>query len=139
MNPFYKNLALWLVISLMVILLFNMFHQPQRTSLETTYTQFLSSVQKGEVSEVTIQGDHIFGTLADGKSFKTFVPRDADMIRLLRDHGVSIKAKPEDESPWYMNVLVSWLPMLLRYADEAILRVRPPSLNPTWQRQRLHG
>jgi len=113
LNPFYKNLALWLVISLMVILLFNMFHQPQRASLETTYTQFLSSVQKGEVSEVTIQGDHIFGTLTDGKSFKTFVPRDSDMIRILREHGVSIKAKPEDESPWYMNVLVSWLPMLL--------------------------
>ncbi len=113
MNPFYKNLALWLVISLMVILLFNMFHQPQRASLETTYTQFLSSVQKGEVSEVTIQGDHVFGTLTDGKSFKTFVPRDSDMIRILREHGVSIKAKPEDESPWYMSVLVSWLPMLL--------------------------
>jgi len=113
LNPFYKNLALWLVISLMVILLFNMFHQPQRASLETTYTQFLSSVQKGEVSEVTIQGDHVFGTLTDGKSFKTFVPRDSDMIRILREHGVSIKAKPEDESPWYMSVLVSWLPMLL--------------------------
>ena len=113
MSPFYKNLALWLVISLMVILLFNMFHQPQRASLETTYSQFLTSVQKGEVAQVTIQGDHVFGTLSDGKSFKTFVPRDSDMIRILRDHGVNIQAKPEDESPWYMTVLVSWLPMLL--------------------------
>lgn len=113
MSPFYKNLALWLVISLMVILLFNMFHQPQRTSLETTYSQFLASVQKGEVSQVTIQGDHVFGTLADGKTFKTFVPRDSDMIRILREHGVNIQAKPEEESPWYMTVLISWLPMLL--------------------------
>ena len=113
MSPFYKNLALWLVISLMVILLFNMFHQPQKSSLETTYTQFLTSVQKGEVSQVTIQGDHVVGTLTDGKTFKTFVPRDSDMIKILRDNGVNIQAKPEEESPWYMNVLVSWLPMLL--------------------------
>ena len=75
MSPFYKNLALWLVISLMVIVLFNMFHQPQHTSLETTYSQFLASVQKGEVAQVTIQGEHVFGTYSDGKSFKTFVPR----------------------------------------------------------------
>ena len=113
MSPFYKNLALWLVISLMVILLFNMFHQPQRASLETTYSQFLASVQKGDVSQVTIQGDHVVGTFNDGKAFKTFVPRDSDMIRILREHGVNIQAKPEEESPWYMTVLVSWLPMLL--------------------------
>ena len=74
MSPFYKNLALWLVISLMVILLFNMFHQPQQSSLETTYSQFLTSVQKGEVAQVTIQGDHVFGTFVDGKTFKTYVP-----------------------------------------------------------------
>jgi cell division protease FtsH len=113
LSPFYKNLALWLVISLMVILLFNMFHQPQRSSLETTYSQFLASVQKGEVTQVTIQGDHVFGTFVDGKTFKTFVPRDSDMIKILRDQGVNIQAKPEEEPPWYMNVLVSWLPMLL--------------------------
>jgi len=113
LSPFYKNLALWLVISLMVILLFNMFHQPQHSSLETTYSQFLASVQKGEVSQVTIQGDHVFGTLVDGKTFKTFVPRDSDMIKILRDKGVNIQAKPEEESPWYMSVLVSWVPMLL--------------------------
>ncbi|MEN6439326.1 MAG: ATP-dependent zinc metalloprotease FtsH [Syntrophobacter sp.] len=113
MNPFYKNLALWLVISLMVILLFNMFHQPQRTSLETTYSQFLTSVQKGEVTQVTIQGDHVFGTFNDGKLFKTYVPRDSDMIRILREHSVNIQAKPEEETPWWQGLLVSWLPMLL--------------------------
>jgi len=113
LSPFYKNLALWLVISLMVILLFNMFHQPQRSSLETTYSQFLASVQKGDVAQVTIQGDHVFGAFTDGKSFKTFVPRDSDMIRILRDHGVNIQAKPEEENPWYLNMLATWLPMLL--------------------------
>ena len=113
MSPFYKNLALWLVISLMVILLFNMFHQPQRSSQETTYSQFLASVQKGEVTQVIIQGDHIIGTYNDGKRFRTYVPRDSDLIRILREHGVDIQAKPEEDSPWYMTILISWFPMLL--------------------------
>jgi cell division protease FtsH len=113
LSPFYKNLALWLVICLMVLLLFNMFHQPQQSSLEATYSQFLTSVQKGEVSQVVIQGDRIQGTYSNGKQFRTFVPRDADLIRTLRDHGVDIQAKPEEESPWYMTVLISWFPMLL--------------------------
>ncbi len=113
MSPFYKNLALWLVISLMVILLFHMFHQPQQTSNETTYTQFLTSVQKNEVSQVTIQGDRVLGTYTDGKHFRTFAPRDAELIRILREHGVDIQAKPEEDSPWYYTVLISWFPMLL--------------------------
>ena len=113
MSPFYKNLALWLVISLMVILLFNMFHQPQQSSHDATYSQFLASVQKGDISQVVIQGDRVSGAYSDGRAFRTFVPRDPDLIRTLRERGVEIQAKPEDENPWYMNILISWFPMLL--------------------------
>ena len=113
MSPFYKNLALWLVISLMVILLFNMFHQPQQSSHEANYSQFLGAVQKGDVAQVTVQGDRIQGTYLDGRPFRTFAPRDPDLIRTLRERGVEIHAKPEDENPWYMNLIISWFPMLL--------------------------
>ncbi len=113
MSPFYKNLALWLVISLMVILLFNMFNRPQEGRLETTYSQFLASVEKGEVAQVTIQGSRIFGKQVDGKAFQTFMPRDTDVIKKLTDKGVEIQAKPEEETPWYMSILISWFPMLL--------------------------
>ncbi len=97
----------------MVILLFNMFQQPKQPSQETTYSQFLSSVQRGEVSQVTIQGNNIQGTYVDGKPFRTFQPRDAELIGILRENRVEIQAKPEDESPWYFTILVSWFPMLL--------------------------
>ncbi len=113
MNPFYKNLALWLVISLMVILLFNIFNQTPQSSHETTYSEFITSVENGEVAQVTIQGDNISGTNRNGKPFRTLAPRDPDLVRILRDHGVDIQAKPEEGSPWYMTVLVSWFPMLL--------------------------
>ena len=113
MSPFYKNLALWLVISLMVILLFNMFNRPHESRSETTYSQFLAAVDKGDIAQVTIQGSRISGVHLDGKSFQTFMPQDTDLIRILRQKGVEIRAKPEEESPWYMSILVSWFPMLL--------------------------
>ena len=116
MTPFYKNLALWLVISLMVILLFNMFNHPTQTRQQTSYSDFLNAVSQGEVSQVTIQGNNILGKYKDGTSFRTFVPSDPNLIRDLRDKGIQISAKPVDESPWYMTILISWFPMLLLIA-----------------------
>ncbi len=116
MSPFYKNLALWLVISLVVIFLFNMFNHPQKTRNEITYSEFLNSVERGEVSEVTIQGNNIYGKRLDGKAFKTFAPNDPGLINIIRKANVTIKAKPEEESPWYVTVLISWFPMILLIA-----------------------
>jgi len=112
-NPFYKNLALWLVISLMMILLFNLFNQSRIQDSEISYTEFMARVEKGNVAGVVIQGKEISGTQVDGARFKTFAPDDADLINILRNRGVTIKAKPPTESPWYMNILVSWFPMIL--------------------------
>ena len=116
MSPFYKNLALWLVISLMVILLFNMFNHPGQSKQETSYSEFIAAVNDGEVNQVTIQGNDIFGKYKDGTSFRTFVPNDPDLIRVLRDKGVQITAKAVEESPWFMTILISWFPMLLLIA-----------------------
>ncbi len=113
MNPFYKNLALWLVISLMMILLFNLFNQSRIQDREISYTEFMTQVERSSVVGVVIQGQEISGTQADGARFKTFAPQDADLIKILRSRGVTIKVKPPTESPWYMNLLVSWFPMIL--------------------------
>ncbi|MEE8317157.1 MAG: ATP-dependent zinc metalloprotease FtsH [Syntrophobacteria bacterium] len=116
MSPFYKNLALWLVISLMVILLFNMFNHPGQSKQETSYSEFIAAVSDGEVNQVTIQGNDIYGKYKDGTAFRTFVPNDPDLIRVLRDKGVQITAKAAEESPWFMTILISWFPMLLLIA-----------------------
>ena len=113
LSPFYKNLALWLVISLMMILLFNLFNQP-RTSLEKViFSEFLAALERGEVKEVTIQGNNLYGRYANRKEFKTYAPNYPDLIKALKEKDVKISAKPEDDSPWYMTLLVSWFPMLL--------------------------
>ena len=113
MNPLQKNIALWLVISLVFVMVYHLFNQPRTTQIDITYSEFLSHVNSSQVSEVTIQGDHVYGKLSSGRAFKTYAPRDATLVTVLKDKGVRISAKPADDSPWYMTVLVSWLPMLL--------------------------
>jgi cell division protease FtsH len=97
----------------MMILLFNLFNQSRVHDSEISYTEFVAQVEKGNVAGVVIQGQGISGTQVDGARFKTFAPQDADLIKILRSRGVTIKAKPPAESPWYMNLLVSWFPMIL--------------------------
>jgi len=113
LNPFYKNLALWLVITLMMIMLYNLFNQQHLAETNINYTDFLSMVEDERVAEVVIQGQEIYIQDINRNHYKTYSPQDTDMIPMLRKKGVSIKAKPPNESPWYMTILVSWFPMLI--------------------------
>jgi cell division protease FtsH len=113
LNPFYKNLALWLVITLMMIMLYQLFSKQHLAETNVTYTEFLKMVDAGRVGEVVIQGQELFGTDVDHKRFKVYAPQDSDLIKILRSKGVVISAKPPAESPWYMSILVSWFPMLV--------------------------
>jgi len=113
LSPFFKNLALWLVIGLIMVLVFNIFSQNQPQEKEMIFSDFMARVSKGEVAEVIIKGEDIKGKLITGELFRTYAPDDKDMITELRQKGVRISAKPIDENPWYINALMSWLPMLL--------------------------
>ena len=113
MNPFYKNLALWLVITLMMVMLYNLFSQQQMAETSVSYTEFLDMVESERVAEVVIQGQELFVTDINRNRFKIYSPRDNDLINTLRKKNVSISAKPPAENPWYMSVLVSWFPMLI--------------------------
>lgn len=113
MNPFYKNLALWIVISLMMVMLYNLFNQRQVVETSISYSEFISMVESERVSEVIIQGQDLFVTDVNKAHFKVYAPPDSDLIKIMRGKGVSIKARPLSESPWYMSLLVSWLPMII--------------------------
>jgi cell division protease FtsH len=113
LNPFYKNLALWLVITLIMIMLYNLFSQQRLAESTISYSEFLVMVEKESISEVVIQGQELFITDANRNRFKVYAPSDADMIKILREKGVKISAKPPAESPWYMSLLVSWFPMIV--------------------------
>jgi cell division protease FtsH len=115
LSPFYKNIALWLLITLVMIFLFNYFNTVEHTRGRATinYSKFVELVKADKVVKVTLQGEEISGELTDGKTFKSYSPPDQDLVRLLQSKKVEITAKPKDDSPWYTTLLVSWLPMLV--------------------------
>jgi cell division protease FtsH len=114
LNTFYKNLSMWLVIGLTMILLFNLFNQQQTTSQEISYSEFVTNVQGSQVAEVSIDNDIITGTNRNGDNFKTIIPSsDSELLPMLRDNGVNIKVRPKETTPWYLTLLISWFPMLL--------------------------
>ncbi|HEU20156.1 MAG TPA: ATP-dependent metallopeptidase FtsH/Yme1/Tma family protein [Deltaproteobacteria bacterium] len=113
MSPVHKNIALWLIISLVIILLFHMFNQPQKIGQEIIFSDLVGYIDRGQVEEVTIKGENIEGKLIDGRVFKTYAPKDSGIIALLKEKGVRIAAKPAEGSSWYMTILISWFPIIL--------------------------
>ena len=114
MNQFYKNLALWLVIGIVLITLFNMFNQPLTPQSEVVFSDFMDQVEQGQVNEVVISGDNISGKYVDGKAFQTTAPpKDPDLIKSLRQKSVRIVVVAPEQTSWYMSILISWFPMLL--------------------------
>ena len=114
MNQFYKNLALWLVIGMIMIALFNIFNQPLDNQSDVIFSEFMDQIESGKISEVTIQGDRVSGKYIDGSSFQTMTPsKDQDLVRVLREKGVRIVVVPPEQTSWYMNILISWFPMIL--------------------------
>ncbi len=117
MNSNFRNLAIWVVIGLLLMALFNLFQNPGqgRRGNEISYSEFLAGVESGSVSEVTIAKHRITGVMRDkGSTFTTIAPEDAQLIERLNKKGVKITARPpEDEVPSILGVLVNWFPMLL--------------------------
>ncbi len=117
MNPNFRNFALWAIIALLLIALFNMFQGPaeRASSREISYSKFLQDVDNGQIRNVKIVGDTITGVYADGgKTFQTYSPGDSGLVARLEDRGVGITAAPEvDGSNTFFGYLISWLPILL--------------------------
>ncbi len=113
MNQFTRNLTLWAIIALAMVMLFNMFQQPQSANKNVLYTEFLQQVEKGDITEVIIKGNTLIGQGINGDNIQTYAPSDSNLVSRLMDKKVAIKAEPLDDQPWYMTLLVSWFPMLL--------------------------
>jgi cell division protease FtsH len=113
LNQLSKNLALWLVLALIFLFLFQVFSKQHGREPEVVFSDFLTSIERGEVQEVTIQGSNIQGRYQSGERFRTFAPNDPDLVKILREKRIKIAAKPEEESPWYLMLLFNWFPMLL--------------------------
>ena len=116
MNQVSRNIALWLVVVLMALLLVNFFSRTQHSIPDKIFSDFLNDVDNRQVQSVTIQGNQILGDTNSGEHFRTYAPNDPDLVKTLRDKGVKIAAKPAEGDPWWMVLLVQWFPMLLLVA-----------------------
>jgi cell division protease FtsH len=102
-----------LVLALIFLVIFSVFSKQHGREPEIVFSEFMSSVDRGEIQEVVIQGHNLQGKYKNGERFRTFAPNDPELVKSLREKNVKIAAKPEDESPWYMVLLLNWFPMLL--------------------------
>ncbi len=117
MNNFGRNLALWVIVALLLVALFNLF-QPggtsQRGASQVAYSDFLNEVAAGHVRDVVIQGRTVTGQLNDNRTFQTYTPEDPTLVSRLTEKGVRVVARAEDSevNPLF-HYLLSWFPMLL--------------------------
>ncbi|MGQ0665383.1 MAG: ATP-dependent zinc metalloprotease FtsH [Pseudomonadota bacterium] len=116
MNNFGKNLALWVIIGLVLIALFNLFQGSSSRGPMTSlaYSDFLAAVDRGQVTDVTIQGNTMRGHFNDGRGFSTYAPNDANVVTKLTSQNVRVSAAPIDESMHpLLSILASWFPFLV--------------------------
>ena len=109
----FKNLAVWLVIGLVLMTVFNQFNSRQTPQASMEYSQFMEEVGKGSISKVVIEGRILKATTTDGRKLTSYAPADLWMVSDLLKHGVKVEAKPEEEQSFLMSIFVSWFPMLL--------------------------
>ena len=113
MNNMFKNLAIWMVIGLVLMTVFNQFSTRQVAQNSMEYSQFLDEVKQGHITKVLIEGRTLKGTTTEGKRITSYAPPDLWMVSDLLKNGVKVEAKPEEEPSFLMNIFVSWFPMLL--------------------------
>ncbi|HRF03765.1 ATP-dependent zinc metalloprotease FtsH [Accumulibacter sp.] len=113
MNNMFKNLAVWLVIGLVLMTVFNQFNTRQVAQSTMEYSQFIDEVGKGTIAKVVIEGRVLKATTTDGRKLTSYAPPDLWMVSDLLKNGVTIEAKPEEEQSFLMSIFVSWFPMLL--------------------------
>ncbi len=113
-QQFYKNMALWVVILVVMLLLFTMLRQEADAPPDLAYSDFIVSVREGQVEQVTIEEGNIEGKLVDTGEFTTYAPTISEsLLALLDEKQVKVIAKEKDEGSLWRQVLIMWFPLVL--------------------------
>jgi len=113
LNNIVKNIAIWLIVALVLMTVFNHFGVKQTVESQVVYSQFIDEVKHGHIAKVTIDGHVLRGVTSDGKHFNTYAPSDPWLVSDLLKNNVVVEAKPDEEPSLLMNIFVSWFPMIL--------------------------
>ncbi len=115
----FRNLALWIIIALLLVALFNLFQGPSQreTQAQVSYSEFVEQVNAGQVRSVTIEGDHIEGVYQNNQAFATDAPDDPGLVERLLVNNVDISVEQANRNvPSLLSILINWFPMLLLVA-----------------------
>ncbi|NDW44921.1 ATP-dependent zinc metalloprotease FtsH [Ruegeria sp. PrR005] len=109
-----RNIAFWVVLFLLILALFNLFSGSGGTlqSQEKTYSEFVSAVDAGNVTKVTLDGEQIRYRTADGRDYVTIKPGDAEVTTLLINKDIPVRAEKQQQSG-FQSFLITLLPFLL--------------------------
>jgi cell division protease FtsH len=115
LNNLFKNLAIWLVIGVVLMTVFQQFNNRQSVQTQMEYSQFMEEAKQGRIAKATIEGRTVHATTQDNRQITVYTPGSQDlwMVSDLMRDGVKISAKPEEEQSLLMSIFVSWFPMLL--------------------------
>ena len=113
-QQFYKNMALWVVILVVMLLLFTMLRQDADAPPDLAYSDFIVAVRDGQVTEVTIEEGNINGKMVDTTEFTTYAPSIGEnLLSVLEEQQVKVTAKEKDEGSLWRQVLIMWFPLVL--------------------------
>ena len=116
MNNIGKNIALFIVIGLLVVMLFSMFQTPGGVQPQPMmpFSDFMKRVDEGKVADVSIRGHIVSGHTNDGgTNFSTYLPDDSSITDRLLAKNVKVVAQAEDKSPGFIELLINYGPILL--------------------------
>jgi len=111
----FRNLALWIIIALLLVALFNLFQGPAQRQgrAPISFSEFNGAVVGDQIKTVNIAGTHVEGQFKNGTQFSTDIPEDPSLTSRLLEHGVDIKVRPEGDNITLLSVFINWFPMLL--------------------------
>ncbi len=114
MNNFYKNLAFFLVIIIILVAVFQLTYNQKALTQRVIYSDLIAAVEKNEILEVMINKNVVTGKFKNNKSFETIIPEnDPQFYEILRKNNIKIILKPTDEGSWWMPIIVNFFPILL--------------------------
>ncbi|MDH5559496.1 MAG: ATP-dependent zinc metalloprotease FtsH [Deltaproteobacteria bacterium] len=108
-----RSLLTGLVLLVLFFTIVNSFQWQSSNVKEVDYSDFLLSLDKGQIRSVEVKGNRIKGINNAGMPFHTQGTYDPTLIPKLRAHNVNILIESEDNTPWYLVLLLQWGPLLL--------------------------
>ena len=110
-EKFFHALAFWLVLGILIMWVMSFFSTGPQIPEKITYTQFLKAVEEDRVKKVIISENYIKGNFIDGKKFTTYAPKDPELMKILKEKGVEIIAKPQEN--FWKQIILSVFPLLI--------------------------